>query len=273
MKEKNMISTKDFELKDFGKDVIDQSHNVPVLVDYWADWCQPCKFIGPIVEKLAREAKGKWILVKVNTEENPNVAAEWGIRGIPNLKLFYKGEVIDEVAGAMPEADLKKWLEEKLPSKAKILTMEAAQLLEVGKINEGVAKLEQALDDDDSNEQAKLLLASQKIWQAPEEVISLLTGIKYLERAKEILLIAEAVSIKPEDLEDGISKNDLVTGLTSLREQNFVGALERFIKAIMMDKPYHEELARKLTIALFHYLGESNEITRKYRRQFDMALY
>lgn len=268
-----MSSTKDFELIDFSKDVIDQSHDVPVLVDFWAEWCEPCKFIGPIVEKLAKEAKGKWLLVKVNTQGNPDVAEEWGIRGIPNLKLFYKGEVIDEIAGAMPEADMRKWIDEKLPSKAKILTMEAAKLLEVGKIIEGVAKLEHALDEDDSNEQAKLLLARQKIWQAPEEVISLLTGIKYLERAKEILLIAEALSIIPEDLENSISKNDIANGLASLREQNLAGALEQFIKAIMIDKPYHDELARKLTIALFHYLGESNEITRKYRRQFDMALY
>ena len=268
-----MSSTENFNLKNFGKEVIALSHDVPVLVDFWAEWCEPCKFIGPILEKLAKEAKGKWILVKVNTEKNPNVAAEWGIRGIPNLKLFDKGEVIDEVAGAMPEADMRKWLDEKLPSKAKILTMEAARLLEVGKINEGVAKLELALGEDDSNEQAKLLLARQKIWQSPEEVISLLTGIKYLERAREILLIAEAVSIKPEDLKDSISKNDILTGLASLKEQNFAGALEQFINAIMIDKPYHEEFARKLTIALFHYLGESNEITRKYRRQFNMALY
>jgi len=270
---KNMTSTTDFEVKDFGKDVIDGSHELPVLVDFWAEWCEPCKFLAPIIEKLANEAKGKWKLAKVNTEENPNVAAEWGIRGIPNLKLFYKGEVIDEVAGAMPEADMRKWLDEKLPSKAKTLTMEAAKLLEIGEIKKGITKLEQALDEDDSHEQAKILLARQKIWQSPEEVQALLVEIKYLERAKEILLLADALSMKPEDFEEGISREDVLAGLSALSQQNFVGALEHLIKAIMEDKPYHEEMARKLTIALFHYLGESNDITRKYRRQFDMALY
>ena len=64
-----MSSTENFNLKNFGKEVIAQSHDVPVLVDFWAEWCEPCKFIGPILEKLAKEAKGKWILVKVNTEK------------------------------------------------------------------------------------------------------------------------------------------------------------------------------------------------------------
>ena len=156
-----MISKVDYELKNFSKDVLEYSHKIPVLVDYWAEWCEPCKYLGPIVEKLASEADGKWKLVKVNTEDNRAVAAEWGIRGIPNLKLFYKGEVIDEVAGAMPEEDLNKWLSEKLPSKAKALTMEAVKLLEVGQIDEAIIKLEGALSEDDSLEQAKLLLAQQ----------------------------------------------------------------------------------------------------------------
>lgn len=268
-----MVSISDFEVKDFSKDVVDDSHNVPVLVDFWADWCGPCKFLGPIVEKLAIEASGKWKLIKVNTEENQDIASEWGIRGIPNLKLFYKGEVIDEVSGAMPEADMRKWLAEKLPSKAKALAMEAAKLIEEGSIDKGVAKLEMALAEDDTLAQAKLLLARQKIWHSPAEASELLAGIHYLESAREILLIAEALSLKKDDFVDAVSKNDIWAGLSAVRKQDFATALERLIKAITIDKPYHEELARRLVIALFHYLGESNEITRAYRRQFDMALY
>ena len=268
-----MVSTADYEMKDFNKDVLAHSHKIPVLVDYWAEWCEPCKYLGPIVEKLANEANGKWKLVKVNTEDNKAIAAEWGIRGIPNLKLFYKGEVIDEVAGAMPEEDLKKWLAEKLPSKAKALTMEAAKLLEIGKIDEGIIKLEQALSEDDSLEQAKLLLAQQKIWQSPEDISSILSGIHYLESAKEILLIADALSMKKKDFKDGASKDDMLNGLEALRRQDISTALEHLIKAVVINKSCYDELARRLVIALFHYLGESNEVTRTFRRQFDMALY
>jgi putative thioredoxin len=173
----------------------------------------------------------------------------------------------------MPEEHLKKWLAEKLPSNAKALTMEAAKLLEIGKIEEGIAKLELALREDDSLEQAKLLLAHQKIWQSPEEVADILTGIHYLESAKEILLIAEALSMKNNDFKDGTSKDDVLNGLGALRQQDISMALEYLIKAVMTNKSCYEELARRLVIALFHYLGESNEITRAYRRQFDMALY
>jgi putative thioredoxin len=244
-----------------------------VLVDFWAEWCEPCKYLEPIIDKLAKEAKGKWKLVKVNTEANKAVASEWGIRGIPNLKLFYKGEIIDEVAGAMPEEDLKKWLAEKLPSKARALTMEAAKLLEIGKIDEGVLKLEQALSEDDTLEQAKLLLAQQKIWQSPEEISAILNGIHYLESAKEILLIADALSMKKKDFKDGASKDDMLNALEALRRQDISTALEHLIKAVVINKSCYDGLARRLAIALFHYLGESNEVTRTFRRQFDMTLY
>ena len=268
-----MISRANYDMKDFSRDVLKYSHKIPVLVDYWADWCEPCIYLGPIVEKLAEEAEGKWKLVKVNTEDNKAIAAEWGIRGVPNLKLFYKGEVIDEVAGAMPEEDLKKWLSEKLPSKAKALTMEAAKLFEIGKVEEGIVKLEDALIEDNSLEQAKLLLARQKIWQAPEEIADLLNGIHYLESAKEILLITEAISMKKNDLKDEASRDDLLNGLRALRKQDISTALEHLIKAVITNKSYYDELARRLVIALFHHLGESNEVTRTFRRQFDLALY
>ena len=151
--------------------------------------------------------------------------------------------------------------------------MEAAKLLEIGKIEEGVLKLEQALDEDDSLEQAKLLLAQQKIWQSPEEIADILSGIHYLESAKEILLIAKALTLKRKDFKDGASKNDVLDGLVALRKQDMSKALEHLIKAVIINKSYYDELARRLVIAIFHYLGESNEVTRTFRRQFDMALY
>ncbi len=96
-----------YQLTNFQKDVLDQSQHIPVLVDYWASWCEPCKFLGPIIEKLASEASDKWKLIKINTEEHSDIATEWGIRGIPNLKLFYKGKVIADLAGAMAEPEMR----------------------------------------------------------------------------------------------------------------------------------------------------------------------
>ena len=259
--------------KDFNKDVLDRSNNIPVLVHFWANWCEPCRFIEPILENLALEAHGNWKLIKINTDLEKDVSLEWGVKGVPNLKLFYKREIIDEVSGAMSEPDLKKWLENKLPSKAKALTMEAAQLLEIGKSIEGMAMLKMAMNEDIIPDQTKLLLARQKLWKSPEEVFSILEGIKFLESAKEILIVAEAMMLTRKDLEEGAPKDKLLEGLLALKSQDMVKAIKSLIQAISVDRLYHEELPRKLVVALFHHLGETHEITRHYRKEFDRALF
>lgn len=268
-----MDSKDEFEVKNFASEVIKDSYKLPVLVDHWASWCGPCKFLGPIIEKLAKEADGKWKLVKVNTETNPEIAADWGIKGIPNIKLFYNGEVIEEISEAMPEDDLRKWLLEKLPSKAKTLTMEAVSLLKVGEVAAGIDKLEQALNEDESLAEAKILLAGQKVWNSPAEAQALLDGLLYHIKANEIILLANLLTMAEDEFEEGVAKADILLGITALEKQDFATSFGYFINSIIKEKSYHEELVRKIVIAMFHHLGESNEITRSYRRQFDMALY
>lgn len=94
---------------DFQKDVIEASKRIPVVVDFWAEWCGPCKMLGPMLEKLASDAGNTWRLVKVNTDEHPQLSSEYGIRGIPAVKMFYNGSVSAEFVGALPEAQVKKW--------------------------------------------------------------------------------------------------------------------------------------------------------------------
>ena len=114
----------DKELVDFQSDVIEASKTTPVLVDFWAEWCGPCVMLSPSLEKLANEAGDSWNLIKVNTESQPDLAIKYGIRSIPNVKLFVNGELAAEFIGALPEEEIKRWLELNIPKESDLEKVE-----------------------------------------------------------------------------------------------------------------------------------------------------
>ena len=102
----------------FETEVLDKSHEKPVVVDFWAPWCGPCRVLGPTVEKLARASGGAWRLVKINTDRYPELGQRYGVRGIPAVKMFQGGAVVAEFTGALPESQVRAWLAEHLPAPA-----------------------------------------------------------------------------------------------------------------------------------------------------------
>ena len=266
--------------KEFQTDVIEASRTVPVLVDFWAPWCGPCRVLGPALDRLAAENEGKWRLVKVNTDEHPELSRRYGIRGIPAVKLFADGEVVDEFTGALPEYAVKQWLEKALPSENKKRLARAERELEAD--NEGAARelLDKILEEEPGNPKARVLLARLLAFEDPSRAAELVEGSAFagpgfvqIEGAVKTIARLYELSQDDADLPDGAGKKAYQEGIDALRHRDFSRALERFIDVIRADRYYDDDGARKACVALFALLGNDHPAVKQYRRTFDMALY
>ncbi len=263
------------EVKDFKKDVLDRSQQIPVLVDFWADWCAPCKTLGPILEKLAKKHEGQWALVKVNVDLMPDIAGAFGIQSIPSVKLVFKGKVVSEFVGAQPEQAIEQWLSKAVPDTGQGQLAKAKALLangdvkSAGKILDGIVKAEP------NNEEARALLATTHIYtdakKAMEIVKDIQEGSKFYDRAEGIRLMTKLIDAN--GLPDGPGKAGYTRAIEALRALDFEKALAGFIDVIRVDRQYNEDGARKACVAIFKSLGEENELTKRYRPIFSSALY
>ena len=267
-----------FEVTDFSVDIIAKSHVVPVLVDFWAAWCGPCKTLGPILERLASRSDGRWVLVKVDTDRNQELAAQYGIRNIPNVKLFVDGNVVNEFAGALPERAVAQWLEKALPDRFREDFVRAEEQLSSGNTEGGRVLLESVLQRDPSNEKARVLLARTFLFSHYAKAMALVEGI---EEHSESFPMAEAVRTvvhlmekgeRPETLGEESVKSTYLDGIRLISVSDFDGALGRFIDVIRRNRYYDEDGSRRACIAIFRILGEEHEVTRRHRRDFGSAL-
>ena len=124
----------DLTLENFEQVVLRDSQQTPVLIDFWASWCQPCQILMPLLSKLAEEYQGKFILAKLNTEEQQEIAAQFGIRSIPTVKLFKDGAQVDEFAGALPENDIRTFLDKHIPRETNSVLAQAEHMMAMGNL-------------------------------------------------------------------------------------------------------------------------------------------
>jgi putative thioredoxin len=268
-----------YEVKDFNRDVIERSHRMPVLVDFWAEWCGPCRVLGPVIEGMAEQNRGRWELVKVNTEEHPEIAEQYGIRSIPNVKMFVDGEVRDEFLGALPAYMIEQWLKKALPSRYRHRLLEAQELLNRGQFDRAEAALKEILEAEPDNHQAALLLAQGYLTGDPDRAIALLKPIQpdseYFDLAEALRTIARLFIHQhhPEALPEDPVRAAYLRAIAALRADDFARALDGFIDVLERNRRYDDDGARRACIAIFRVLGEDHEITRHYRRPFSNALY
>ncbi len=167
----------DFDTDDFQEDVIERSHSIPVLVDFWAEWCGPCKILGPTLEKVARASEGQWTLAKVDTEKHRDISTQYNIHNIPNVKLFIDGQVSNEFVGALPEPAVVEWLGKAVPGKHTEQVDAARRLLGDDRPLDARELLETVVAADPTNEVATLLLAQTFLDSEPGRAVDLLEDI------------------------------------------------------------------------------------------------
>jgi putative thioredoxin len=158
----------DVDESTFTEQVLDRSTEVPVVVDFWADWCGPCHALGPILERLATEANGSWVLAKVDVDANPSLAAAARVQGIPAVRAFKDGNQIAEFTGALPEPQVRAWLAKLGPSPAELAVERGVAAEQRGELQDAQRAYEEALEEEPGNDAARRGLSRVKLAQRTE---------------------------------------------------------------------------------------------------------
>jgi putative thioredoxin len=266
------------DITDFVSEVIERSKTTPVLVDFWAEWCAPCRILGPVLEKLAGGAEGKWILRKLDTEQFPQIAQQYGVRSIPAVKLFIDGKIVEEFVGVIPEQAIVRWLKKALRAKPNPAVESARELLFQLRFSEAAALLDPIVATELDNTHARVLLAKALFFTDPDRAAALVNSVEPGDEGYEL---AESIRLfhslrskcAGQNLPGGPARTAYSEAVNSIRNGEFNEALARFIEVIKEDRYYDDDGSRRAGIAIFKFLGEDHPITLKWRREFNSSLF
>ncbi len=268
----------DVTVENFEAEVITASHSVPVLVDFWAPWCGPCKTLGPLLEKLETAYAGRFKLAKIDSDQQQQLASMFGVRSIPTCVLMIGGQPVDGFTGAVPESQLRAFLDKHVPSEAALEAEaevdEAQALLAAGDTQAALTKMADALAADPANDDARfdyvrLLIATGAYEDAEALLHEPLARIPKPLRFEALLHWLEALKFVQEDdrgnwpLEqfDGLiaaNKRDFDTRLAKARvlmaEGQWTAAMDELLEIIMRDKAWQDGAARKTYVAILELL-------------------
>ena len=268
---------------DFQEKVVAASHHAPVLVDFWAEWCAPCRVLKPVLEKLAAEYGGRFILAKLNSDRDQALAARYGVRSIPSVKAFVKGELVNEFTGALPETQIRAFIDSLLPSPAEPLRVAAQAARARGDTEVAAALLADARELDPASEAVQLDLAELNIDMAQiESAQAVLDTWAYTARDSarvaalqaRLNLVAAGGGSDPETLAARIAANadDLDARLKLAQAQalahDYRRALEQLLEIVQRDRNWQDDAARKTMLDLFTLLGgdaQYDDLIREFR--------
>jgi putative thioredoxin len=270
----------DVSESNFEYEVLAFSQQTPVVVDFWAEWCGPCKTIGPMLESLAREGQGLFRLAKVNVDENQGLALRYGVTSIPAVRAFRGGKMVAEFVGVVPEARLREFLSSVAPSANDLALEKGASLLNLQKPREAERTYRQVLESAPDHPAARLGLARSLLLQGVgAESAALLEKIPasreyaaaqaLLPLAHELRRVERSQPLAGEDPLDPAFDN----ALRLVKRGNLEAAMDGLLDILRENKRYRDGLARLVMVALLDCLGEANPTARQYRDELASALF
>ncbi len=281
----------DVNLAEFNAQVIDASFEAPVLVDFWAEWCQPCRILKPMLEKLAQEYQGRFRLAKVNSDHNAELAKRYGVRSIPTVKAFVDGQLVNEFSGALPERQVREFIENLLPSPAEPLRLQAFDAQAAGDLELARKLMAEAIDLDPRNDESyldfiELSLEVGAIEEAQEVMAAVRDRCQDKARVEALAARLElaasgshgadlaelqaAVDADPADLAARLQLANAQAVARQYRE-----ALQNMLTIVRQDRHWQEDAGRKAMLTLFALLAtqpDQDDLVREFRATLSRTL-
>lgn len=271
---------------DFDAEVIERSHQTPVLVDFWAPWCGPCRSLGPVLEQLATEFGGKFVLAKANTEAHPALGSRYQVRSIPAVKLFHQGNVIADFVGALPGSAVRRFLDTNLPSEADQLVREAKQLADQGDRRKARERLREAIEVDPKHAGVHLLLAFWAMLDGDNEIVEhhiqaipptsneydatrhILAALQFHDVCRAGGGEASCRAKLEADQSDVDARYTL--GCCLVLQESYEDALATFLEVVQRKRKYRDEAAQKAMRTVFGLIGRRTPLADRYIRQLQI---
>ncbi|MFO1350981.1 MAG: thioredoxin [Gammaproteobacteria bacterium] len=278
----------DVTAENFEARILNASFQTPVFVDFWAPWCGPCRMLSPVLDKLADEYAGKFTVAKINTDDEQMLAMQFGIRSIPNVKIFKDGKLVDEFVGAQPEGVIRQLIDRHAGKPKDNLRDQAAATLASGNPARAAQLLQQAVDAEPDNAELKVdladaLLRAGSIKQVQQILDDLPANIREGDAAKTLAArlefasaaadapdtasLARQVASAPDDLQARY-----LLGVRRLVAGDYEAGLDQFFEVMKRDRKFEDDLGRKSLVAAFKIIDDP-ELINRYRQRMTAFLF
>ncbi|MBI2566247.1 MAG: tetratricopeptide repeat protein [Candidatus Schekmanbacteria bacterium] len=280
---------RDVTEESFATDVVERSFEAPVVVDFWAEWCGPCRTLGPMLERLAAEGQGRWLLAKVDVDRNQRLALQFRVQGIPAVKAFVNGQVRDELTGAQPESVVREFLNRLSPRAEDPNLKRAADLERAGRTGAALVQYEKAAEKPESAGKALLgaarcCLAERRVEQARQylerigpsdeaagEKERLLRIVDLVDQARGAGSLQENRERVAANAKDWQARYNLALLLAT--SEHYQDALRHLLVIVQQQPAFADGAARRAMLSVFALLGDDDALTREYRSKLASALY